>query len=308
MVAATALLLVALLPAISAAQSPANDNSVEAQMHNVTYHFTNDVAVSIRDLRGALVPEGKHQIPVFDDKNSFILRIDSAEIFITTASMANLLNSHVFSRPDSPIKNVSIQIDKDRLKIKGKLHSKGDVPFETNGTLSATPEGKIRVQTEKVKALHLPVKGLMDLLGINVDDLVKNGKMQGIQVEKDDLILDPEQILPPPHIRGKLTNIRLVGDSIVQTYGTPEKTSSRMPVSGNFMAYHGNQLRFGKLTMSDTDMVLIDMDPKDPFDFFLDHYKEQLTAGYTKITASFGLRVFMRDFNKLQKSGKKKGM
>lgn len=304
--AITALLFIALLPAITAAQSAANDNSVKAQMHNVTYHFTNNVAVSIRDLRGALFPEGKHQVPVFDDKNSFILHIDSAEIAISTASMANVLNSHVFSRPDSPIKNVSIQIDKDRLKIKGKLHNKGNVPFETDGTLSATPEGKIRVHTEKVKALHLPVKGLMDLLGINVDDLVKNGKMQGIQVEKDDLILDPEQILPPPHIRGKVTNIRLVGDSIVQTYGSSAKAPSQMPVAGNFMAYSGNQLRFGKLTMSDTDMILIDMDPKDPFDFYLDHYKEQLTAGYTKTTASFGLRVYMRDFNKLQRGGKKK--
>jgi hypothetical protein len=55
--------------------------------------------------------------------------------------------------------------------------------------------------------------------------------------------------------------------------------------------------------MDDTDMVLIDMDPKDPFDFFLDHYKEQLVAGYTKETPAFGLRVYMRDFNKLRSGG-----
>jgi len=52
--------------------------------------------------------------------------------------------------------------------------------------------------------------------------------------------------------------------------------------------------------MSDTDLVLIDMDPQDPFNFFLEHYKEQLVAGYTKTTPDFGLRVFMRDFNKVQ--------
>jgi hypothetical protein len=34
----------------------------------------------------------------------------------------------------------------------------------------------------------------------------------------------------------------------------------------------------------------------DPFDFYLDHYKQQLVAGYTKETPSFGLRVFMHDF------------
>jgi hypothetical protein len=66
------------------------------------------------------------------------------------------------------------------------------------------------------------------------------------------------------------------------------------------MAYCGNRLQFGKLTMNDTDMVLIDSDPRNPFDFYLDHYKEQLVAGYSKTTNSFGLRVFMVDYNKLR--------
>jgi hypothetical protein len=72
------------------------------------------------------------------------------------------------------------------------------------------------------------------------------------------------------------------------------------------MSYRGNRLAFGKLLMTDADMNLIDTDSADPFDFYLDHYKEQLTAGYTKITPTFGLRVYMRDFNKLNKSGKQK--
>jgi len=71
--------------------------------------------------------------------------------------------------------------------------------------------------------------------------------------------------------------------------------------AANYMSYRGNRLRFGKLTMSDTHMILIDMDQRDPFDFYLDHYKEQLVAGYTKETPSFGLRVYMRDYNKLSK-------
>jgi hypothetical protein len=41
------------------------------------------------------------------------------------------------------------------------------------------------------------------------------------------------------------------------------------------------------------------MDPNDPLDFFLDHYKEQLSAGYAKINPDSGLRVFIKDYNKL---------
>ena len=74
------------------------------------------------------------------------------------------------------------------------------------------------------------------------------------------------------------------------------------------MAYRGARLRFGKLTMSDTDLTLIDMDPQDPLDFYLDHYWDQLAAGYSKITQAFGLYTYCRDYNKLtpaQKTAKK---
>jgi hypothetical protein len=146
------------------------------------------------------------------------------------------------------------------------------------------------------------MKGIMDVLGVEIADLIKTGKVRGVQVEKNDLILDPQTLLPPPHIAGQVTAVSVDSGDIVQVFG---RTGATMPMhvsAANYMAYRGNQLRFGKLTMNDTDMVLIDMDPKDPFDFYLDHYKEQLVAGYTKETLSFGLRVFMRDYNKLRRS------
>ena len=57
--------------------------------------------------------------------------------------------------------------------------------------------------------------------------------------------------------------------------------------------------------MHDTDLVLIDLNSQDPFDFYLDRYKDQLVAGYTKTTPTFGLRSYFRDFSKLtrQESG-----
>jgi hypothetical protein len=282
----------------SAKHSP--ENRVQVQMRNVMYHFQNDIAVHILRLGGELIPTREGQIPVFDDKNSFVLHINAAEMAIQTQSMANVLNQYVFARKDSPVKDVSIQIEKGLLKVKGKLHNKGDVTFETEDELSVTEDGKIRMHAKKIRAAHLPAKGLMDLFGIEISDLIKTGKVRGIRAEKDDLILDPEQALPPPHIKGKVTQVRLEGDNIVQVFGNPNSYRWAPVSAQNYMAYRGNRLKFGKLTMDDTDMVLIDPDPRDPFDFYLDHYKEQLVAGYTKTTGTFGLRVFMVDYNKLK--------
>jgi hypothetical protein len=296
-------LLCAAAPGIVASQnSPANDKqegTVQAQMRNVTYHFSDTVMVEIKSLNGELVPLGKNEFPVFDDKDSFNLRISTAEIAIDSSNLANVLNSYVFARPHSPLTELSILVEKGRLKVKGKLHDKGDIPFETEGILTPTADGKLRLHSVKIKAMHVPVKGLMGLFGIDLGGLIKEGKVPGVRAEEDDLILDLEQILPPPHIEGKVVSVRMEGEKIIQIFGGSDVKPVKNIRAGNYMAYKNNRLRFGKLVMNDADLILIDMDPNDPLDFYLEHYKEQLSAGYAKITLDSGLRVFIRDFNKL---------
>lgn len=275
------------------------NGAVHTQMHNVVYHFTPTIIVHIRDLGGEMLPASGYSLPVFDDKRSFSLRFAAADIAISPQSLASALNTYVFAAKDAPLKDVSLVVEKNGLRIKGKLHSKGDVGFEVEGGLSPTDDGKIRLHADKVRALHLPVKGLMDLFGVDIADLIKSGKVAGVRTEKDDIILDPGEILPPPHISGRVTAIRLQGGSIVLVFGEPGKYPwVRVPVV-NYILMRGNRLRFGKLTMDDTDIVLIDMDAADPFDFFLDHYVDQLVAGYTRNKKDNGLRVFMKDYDKL---------
>jgi hypothetical protein len=271
---------------------------VRTEMRNVTYHFTNDVAVRILQLNGVLLPTQGASIPVFDNAQSFKIAISSAAITISTQSLTNVMNEYVFRAPDAPIKEVTVSTEGNKIKVKGKLAQHGGIPFETEGTATATPEGMIRIHTDKIKAAHLPVKGLMNLLGIKLEEQINTQKVAGVSLEGNDLILNPGLILPRPRISGRVTDVQIQGDQILQIFGTRPKVVAHQH-SGNYMAYRGGQLRFGKLTMSDTDLLLIDMNQQDSFDFYLDHYKDQLVAGYTKTTPAFGLRVYIRDFNKL---------
>src|SRR5580693_4158059 len=275
------------------------DAAVRAQMRNVRYRFSDDISVHIHSLNGALVPTGDNDFPILDDKNSFRIHIDAAEISISARSLASLLNTYVFAGPSSPLSRSSVSIVDGQLKMNGRLHDKGDIPFEAQGVLSPTPDGRVRLHSEKIKALHVPVKGLMDAFGIGVDDMIKSGKVPGVQAEENDLILDLKQMLPPPHIDGKVTSVRVERNSIIQTFGGTGTAPAPKLQNANYMAFRGNRLRCGKLTMDDADIVLYDLNPDDPMDFYLDHYKDQLAAGYTKITTSFQLRVFLKDFDKL---------
>jgi hypothetical protein len=289
--------------------APATDDSaavVRLSMQNVDYHLTDSIIVDINFLNGRLTPKpGK--IPVFDDKNSFGLAVDSANMTMSMTALTNDLNDYVFAKPDAPLKHLSATTEGNQLVIRGLLVSKGGIPFQTSGTLAVTPEGMIRVHTTKVKALKLPVKGLMDLLGLDTQKLLNTNKVEGVSVEKDDLILDPEKILPPPQLQGRLTSLKIENGKMHLTFG-PENRKTAMATiaescgARNYLHFKGGAVRFGKLTMNDTDLELLDVTPADPFDFSIDHYNEQLVAGYSKTTQTGGLCVHTPDYNKLKKT------
>jgi hypothetical protein len=307
--ACRACLLLALMSATTSlvsAQSDARQGdsnaAVQTQMQNVRYHFTESATAYIKTLTGELRPAEGAEFPIFDNKDSFRLRIGYAEIDIAAADLASIFNSYVFARANSPLKGVSMSIENGHLNIKGKLHGVGTIPFETESTLSPTEDGKILLRTGKVKALHVPVKGIMNLFGVEIADLIKNGKLPGVEARGDDLVLDPSLVFPAPHMEGSVTGTRIEGNTIVLTFGDKNR-AVKARQTGNYMSFRGNRLRFGKLTMTDVDMILIDMDPTDPFDFFMDRYNDQIAAGYSKISSNSALRIYVRDFNKLRKSG-----
>ncbi len=54
--------------------------------------------------------------------------------------------------------------------------------------------------------------------------------------------------------------------------------------------------------------MIVDADPSDPFDFFLDQYNLQLVAGYDRNTPDHGLIVHMPDYRRATGVGKKGGV
>jgi hypothetical protein len=140
------------------AYAATENNAVQTQMRNVMYHFSSSVAVLIKSLDGQLEPVDASAYPIFDNKDSFTVAISSAEITITAVDLGNVLNSYVFARPRAPLSGLSVAIQNGRLKIKGRLHEAGAIPFETEGELTLTQDGKILLHAAKVKALHVPVK------------------------------------------------------------------------------------------------------------------------------------------------------
>ena len=273
---------------------------VEVQIREVNLHLDRSTVLEIKTLRGQLVPTRRGRPVTFDDVNSFTTRINTAEIAISLRTLSDVLNRHVFAYPGAPLKNITLTADRGRIKQTGTLHKKIDIPFEIEGTLEATQSGSVRLHADKIASGHIPVKGLLHLFGEDLSKLVNLKGDRGLTVEGDNIILYPDRILPPPRIDGKVTAVRIQGDRIVLSFNSGlAKPLSPPYKTGSYLYHRGGVLRFGKLTMNDTDLEIVGESQHSPFEFSLPEYDRQLTAGYSKNTASHGLVVYMRDLTLL---------
>ena len=281
---------------------------VQTEFHNVDFHVGFGVVLHIRWLRGELLPTRNDQPPTFDDKDSFMFKVTSGLVVLGPDDLARLMNGYIFADPDAPLRNLEITIKGDRLKEQGTLKKGVGIPFEIEGALSATADGFVKLHATGIKSAHLPVKGLMDLFGLNLARVVNLSKARSIWMQGDDIFLDPARMIPPPRIVGKVSRATVENGGVTLVFGTESAGSSErerpLPLPNatapNYMYFRGGTLRFGKLTMADSDLDIVDMDPRDPFDFDLGEYQRQLVAGYSKSTARNGLITFMPDLHRLR--------
>jgi hypothetical protein len=299
---ARGLLLVVLMPAMSFAGGP---DRVQVRMENVNFHVGQGVELQVLYLTGQLVGATPGKVPTFDDVNSYVIEIDSARVSMTAGSLTNLMNNVLFAGPNAPIRDMRVEIEGDELRQTGTLKKGVSVPFTMRASVDVTSDGKLRLHPTSMKAAGIIPKGLLDFFGVHLNTLLKVRSESPIRVSGDDLLLDPEHALPPPRIRGKLTKAWIADGVVFEQFGGDKPTHSITPpvASRNFMYYRGGTLRFGKLTMVDTDLMLIDDDPRDPFDFSPAQYKDQLVAGYSKITPDNGLVTHMPDLSDIAKGG-----
>jgi hypothetical protein len=297
------LMVMMLMAMMSAGSAVGPDAAVATRMRNVVFHLGKGVDLQVSDLSGHLISRVKGKPPVFDDVNSYVLEIDTARLSMTPQSLTNVMNNFVFAAPDAPFKNLKIAIDGTQLVQSGTLRKGVGVPFSMRATLSATADGKIRLHPTVITAAGFVPKGVLDFLGLQLEHLVTLHRTPAVTIQGDDLLLDPQGLLPPPAIRGRLTKAWIEHGMVVEQFGAenaPPALTPPDPDARNYMYYRGGTLRFGKLTMEDTDLLLVDADQKDPFDFSPEKYNEQLVAGYSKSTPSGGLIVYMPDLNDLE--------
>ena len=278
------------------------------QMQNVDFRITQNIVLNIHRLRGVMQSKQEGSPLNFDDKRTFVLRIDTGVIGLTSPSLDALLNGYVFNTKNSPLHNLHVTIVGKQIKQEGIIHKIVDLPFTMFADVSVS-EGRLRLHPTRIDICGVNGLGLLKALGQSLEKMIGKDlpKEHGVSAEGNDMLLDPEKMLPPPETVLHLVDAHTEGDELVQVFDAGQKLAPLTlphPEEKNYMYFHGGTLRMGKLLMVDADMEVADTDPSDAFDFDIDRYNEQLVAGYTRNQQNYGLLVFMRDFEDLGKPAK----
>ena len=295
-------LMIGMVAGVCAAQTekPAvtQQNAPGIEMANVLFRYSPALSVNVVALRGALLPTAGHDAPSFNDPSSFVVGTDAAEFRMSSAQMTALMNTWLLRSPKAQLKDVQIRFEGDALRIRGTMKKGLHVGFDATAGVGVTDDNRIRISLRQVHAAKLPVKGLMDALGFSMENLLSQKELQGLSVDKDTFLIDPQTAFPPPQIRAKLSAVRIAGNSLLLVFGKG-KPQLRLHPAKNYIALRGGRIKYGREEMFDSHLDMIDATPTDPFDFYLGAYWCQMVAGTIKAQPDQSLRILVPDYAKL---------
>ncbi len=281
-------------PAPAAGATPATDHMPTVlYAHNLMLRKGPNFRVYVRWIRGEMVRTHPQVNPTFDIPDSFVFDVQKGVVHVNIGDISNYLNTSLPA--GSPLTKIDIQPSGNQLMIHGTVHKIIPLPIELVGTLSATPQGLVQFHMNKIDVLKIPMKSLLGGLHLKLADLVQSKPIPGVQVENNDIIFNTEQLLPPPHIRGQITTISVNPPDIEVIYGNAPNDEAKLAQWHNFLRLSGGAIDFGKLTMHNVDLTMIDISKDAWFDLDLVNYQAQLVHGYTRMTEQAGLEIFMPD-------------
>jgi hypothetical protein len=284
----------------------ASPGPTDVVMHNVDFRQAPGIVLGIRAIEGRM-HSVKHGVVDFDDKMSYILTVDTGHVVLSADVLTTLMNNYVFAYRGAPLKHLQVMTRGTSLGLRGTLHKGVDIPFDMTSAVSLTPDEKMRLHPTKMKIFGVDGLILMRALGLSLQKMVDLSGAKGVVAQGNDLILSPLVLLPPPVIQGHIVAVRVGPGGLEQDFGKSKYVVRGGPLpdstARNYMLYRGGTLHFGKLYMTDAELLVVDLDTHDPFDFDNDRYQKQLVAGHSRTLPSLGLEVYMPDADKVGAAG-----
>lgn len=286
-------------------------------MKNIRYRIHPEVSAIVEDLFGHMISNNISDPVNLDDPNSFSVRLHQGKLIMEGTQMNNLLKNFTLNYPEAPLKEIVHTISAgNRISLAGKIKQAGVyVSFEMRGSINATPDGLVKIDPDYIKTAGVPVKSLLDLFGLNTGKLITLDEKRGLKLDGNAIIIIPSNLFPAPAMNGRVVKVDTETDKLIMYFDDGTKYERPAlptddPTIKNYEHIYGGAIRIaGNETHENTNVLTVDMNQNDLFDFMFIKYREQLMAGYVRVLNNDGaLLTYMPDYNEISRRKDKKSV
>lgn len=275
-------------------------SGVPIRMQNVRFKWSDKVYIDTDNIAVRAVP-AQGSIVNFDDLSSFHLSLQQSVVLIRPDVLEGMFNESVFNYPHSKLRDLRVTLmrsDNERvLHVKGSVNVGAWISFEMTDRLSVdTKTNTLAIDVDHLKVLGLfPVARLIKLKPFRLENLISLPPNNSLIVDGNRMMVKPLGLFPPPRIDGKISNVAIEDDGIRLAFAgrpipAPESSAK------NYVYLRGGAAQFGHFRMLDTDILILDQHPADPFVFSLVHYADMIPRSNVEIHDTKSVRVTMPDF------------
>ncbi|XEG72334.1 hypothetical protein QA447_30740 [Pseudomonas sp. abacavir_1] len=268
-------------------------------LHNVDMYFEGGIGFHSPQLKGWLVPL-KAGAPVdFDRPQDMRIQVTEGEVILDPQQLAGLFNERILAYPQSMLRNFSMSIDGERLRVSGEVQPLGIgpwLPLRLAGSVRLEGD-EILYQPDQVKVLGVPAYGAMSLVGLHLDSLV-DLQRPGALLRDNAMRLDYHRVFPLVGIDGKVDAAWLDAQGLhlrfARLAGSPPPRFEPPTLAGpSYIWLQSGDLKIFEILITYAQVLLKAEQPGQTLVFSLKDYRKVLATGITQVNedGTFFMRV-----------------
>ena len=279
----------------------ASGSSVHIRLQNVRFKWSDKVYIDAGNLAVRAVPV-QGTIVNFDEVESFSMIVQQSVVRIRPDVLGGMFNESIFNYPASRIRELRVSIAKDdkgnrTVELSGKVNVVAWVPFTMFTHLSVDQHtNTLVIEVDHLKLFGIvPATKLLRWTPLHLDRLISLPPNKSLLVDGNRIMVKPFGLFPPPRINGRIASVAVDDNAISLTFAgdaIPAPKSS----AKNYVYLQGGTSEFGRFRMVDTNLLILDQDPSNPFGFSLLHYAELIPKSTVEIPDTRSARITMPDF------------
>jgi hypothetical protein len=275
-------------------------SGVPIRMQNVRFKWSDRVYIDTGNIAVRAVPVEGSTVN-FDDLSSFHLILQQSVVQIRPDVLEGMFNESVFNYPHSKLRDLKVTMeesDNERVvRVKGSVNVGVWVSFSMTTHLSVdTKTNTLVLDVDHLKVLGLlPIAHLIKWKPFRLENIISLPPNKSLIVDGNRMMVKPFGLFPPPRIDGTMSKV-IVDDKGIRLAFAGRPIPAPESSAKNYVYLRGGTSQFGHLRMLDTDILILDQDPADPFVFSLVHYADMIPRSKIDVHDTKSVRVTMPDF------------